>query len=75
MESFELTHLFPFHFIIGYDVLLATSTTIMLTWIFPGVPLNMYGAPGNIQANLTALHKISRSLEYVKLGVKIITAS
>ena len=28
----------------------------MLPWIFPGTPLKLNSAPGNIQGNLTALH-------------------
>ena len=29
---------------------------VKLPWIFPGAPLKINGAPGNIQGNLTAMH-------------------
>ena len=30
-----------------------TYNPVKLSWIFPGAKLNFFGAPGNIQGNLT----------------------
>ena len=38
------------------------SITVKLPWIFPGAPLNLNGAPGNIQGNLTGIWKFNVKL-------------
>ena len=43
--------------VITQHLMFNTTYLSNLPWIFPGAPLKFDGAPGNIQGNLTALHR------------------